>query len=1410
MHHLAPTPPDDQDLNEHHASPESSTMGEQSQTPEAQPAGKEVASKPLTVVGIGASAGGLAALQGFFDALPADTGMAFAVVTHMDPEKESLLPELLQRHTAMPVQEVGDLVPIEPNHVYVMPPGQRILVTDTHLDVEAFEEPRGQRMPIDHFFRTLASVHREGVAIVLSGGGTDGAVGVKAVKEEGGLLMVQHPDEAEHDSMPRAAIATGLADVVLPVAQLAQKLAAYRRNGARVPRDPQALTDEDLETVYRILTQVQVHTGHDFSQYKRSTILRRIQRRMQLHSFSTLDAYLDSLRHEPTESFALFNDLLIGVTNFFRDQEAWQTLAEMVIPRLFEGKSADEAVRVWSIGCATGEEAFSLGMLLLEHSATLELPRAVRPTVQVFASDLDEGALHKARDGVYPEAIEADVSPERLARFFVKEGHYYRVKQELRDIVLFSNHNVLRDPPFSRLDLISCRNLLIYLNRDLQENVFQIFHYALNPEHFLFLGSSESAEMVHGLFRTTDKSHRIYQARPWRGEYPRIPSLPLTVRLGSQQSRLSGTAARRYPVGDGAAATTGLLHHTLLEESAPPSILVDDQHHVLHISETAGRYLLHPRGVVTDDLLKLVRPELQYELRTALLQVFTQDKSVLTPSIYVPLDGAAQRVILAVYPTSGERSAEEGENGDSTAEKLALVFFLEDTSSAAAGIDEADSLAPASAGEQSPPAGQRDALLSQLETEVQRLRERLQSTTEEYESSNEELKAANEELQSINEEYRSTTEELETSKEELQSVNEELQTVNAELKNKLEEIARANSDLENLIVSTDIATLFLDRELRIERYTPTTSELFNIMPGDRGRPIGHLTNRLHYDDLAEDAARVLQSLVPIEREVQDLGGRWLLARLRPYRSADNRIDGVVLTFVDITVLKSAEEALRREKEFSEKIVHTVREGMLALRPDLTVEFANEPFFEMFSVDRRETIGRLIYGVGNGQWDFPELRSLLEERLPQTNIVNDYRLEHVFEPIGRRVLLLNVRRMDEIERVLLAIEDITEREQYEEDLRQSEARYRTLFESMDQGFCVIEVLFDDGEAVDYRFLETNPAFEGQTGLRNAVGKQMRHLEPRHEKHWFETYGRIALTGKPERFTNQAKRLGNRWYDVFAFRIGQPDEHKVAVLFNDITKRKRAEEELRQLNELLEERVEQRTKQVRELAGQLSMAEREERARIAQVLHDDLQQQLYSLQIQLEFLRAASNNEALLEEIAGLEQFLTAAMSTARQLSVDLSPPILEGEGLVEALKWLRAQMQERYQLHVRLDTKGSLPRPPSDLRVLLFQMVRELLFNVVKHAQVAEAQVTAQVVDDPEIGKAYRIDVVDKGVGIDPQLLAQPDTSSTGRGLLHMRERLRFIDGRLKLAALPGGGTRVTVLAPLPAALATSHPAGEEE
>ncbi|MFT3891488.1 MAG: CheR family methyltransferase [Anaerolineales bacterium] len=956
--------------------------------------------QPLTVVGIGASAGGLKALQAFFEALPDKPGLAFVVITHLHPEYESHLPEILQNYTEMKVEQITRKVPVEADHVYVIPPDRRLLIADHKLDVRKFDEPRGLRTPVDLFFRSLADAHASTVGIILSGSGTDGAVGIKSIKEKGGLLMCQQPEEAEYDGMPRAAIATGIVDAVMPVKELAETLVKYAQRPAPLPRDPEDLTPQQQEALQRILAHVHARTGHDFSQYKRTTVLRRVQRRMQLSGFDTLEAYLDYMRHNVNEANAMFNDILIGVTNFFRDAASWDALKRKVIPALFENKQEGDAIRVWTIGCSTGEEAYTLGILLLEHAATLDK----RYQIQIFASDLDDHALMQAREGIYPAAIEADVSATRLEQFFNQQNNHYQVRRELRDIVLFTNHSVLRDPPFSKLDLISCRNLLIYLQREMHENILDIFHYALNPGGYLFLGGSESADSVKDLFQTMDKGHRIYKAKPWAGDNPHVPALPLKALA----ARKYDTYVPAHPIQR--RFVTGMppledQHMKSLETFGPPSVWVDDDYVILNVSETAGRFLYQPSGPVTNDLLKLVRPELQIELRSALFQAFDKGKAVLSQPVFVQFNGHPHRVLIAVRP--------DKRNADTNAEhgKKALVVFLEDES-------ETSHDTPQSSDRRSQ--SHNDALVKQLEEEVQHLRERLQATVEEFNSSSEEMKASNEELQSINEEYRSTTEELETSKEELQSVNEELQTVNNELRSKFEEVSRAHSDLENLMNATQIATIFLDRDLKIKRYSPGMEQIFNIRATDRGRPISDLTHKLNYDNLVEDARLVLQKLVTIEHEATDQDGETLLIRLRPYRTVDDRIDGVVISFVDISDVKNAELTRKNYKSFY-TLFHTSPIPTLLTRlKDNSILNVNQAFLDYMNLTQQDVVGQSVQS-------FVTLSKESLKLLREGNIRNNEM--DIALPSGEKKTILISSQRIQIENgdaLLLTLTDITER------------------------------------------------------------------------------------------------------------------------------------------------------------------------------------------------------------------------------------------------------------------------------------------------------------------------------------------------------------------------------------------------
>ncbi|WP_412060706.1 CheR family methyltransferase [Rubrivirga sp. IMCC45206] len=843
------------------------------------------------VVGIGASAGGLRAFQEFFSALPAQPGMAFVLVQHLSPDHESALAELIQTRTQMTVAQVDDHPDVEANCVYVIPPGRHLEIEDGHLQLVEARRDRGRPAAIDHFFRTLAEdMGDRAVCVVLSGTGSDGSLGLKAVKERGGLAMAQAPDDAEYDGMPGSALATELVDVQGTAAELAEKLVAIRNASNRLtvpaaPDDP--LVEDDHQALQAIFAHLRERTAHDFSDYKRTTILRRLARRLQMTGQPGLPSYAAYLRSDPGEVQALLRDFLISVTQFFRDSEAFEALQAEVVPALFEGKGRHDQVRVWVAGCATGEEAYSIAMLLCEYKDRL----ADGPDIQVFATDIDDDALDRAREGVYSEIVAADVSAERLQRFFQVEGDAVRVKPEIRQMVLFARHNLLSDPPFSRLDLVACRNVLIYFNRSVQERVFATFHYALHPEGWLFLGAAEGPALLSKGFAAVDKPARIYQRRG--GAAP--PRLPFA---GGGDGR-KGAAPRARPADPPIEGVVERYRDWTLDQYAPPRLLVDEHYDVTHVFGTAGDYLRDREGPVSQNVVDKVLRVLRVDLRAALFRAFSSGEPT-DSRFHRVVVGGRERVVRLHVGRVGGAAAQDGQ---------AEVVFI-----------ELDPETVASLGAVVAEAGDGDGLvdgraLAQLEQELHQTRKQLQQTMEEGEVATEELKASNEELQSINEELQSTTEELETSKEELQSTNEELRTVNQELKNKVDELLRSNADLQNLMASTDIATLFLDRELRLTRFTPRAADVFHVIPPDLGRPLDHLAHRLRSGGVVEVARRVLDTLVPEDWEVDADDGQHYRARVLPYRTPDDRIDGVVLTFVDVTALKDAlDEGERRARQ----------------------------------------------------------------------------------------------------------------------------------------------------------------------------------------------------------------------------------------------------------------------------------------------------------------------------------------------------------------------------------------------------------------------------------------------------------------------------------------------------------------
>jgi len=892
----------------------------------------------FSVVGIGASAGGIEALSRFLEAMPAENGMAFVVVIHLSPKHESNLDKILQAKTRMPVTQVTEVTPVEPGHVYLISPALDLLMNDGTLQVVTAARPRGRHVAIDMFFRTLAEVHRErAIGIILSGAGSDGAVGIARIKEKGGLTFVQSLDDAEYDSMPRSALERGTVDVVLPVVEMPQKLLELSRNALTLQLPPagqlersihidsaEAQAQEAELALREILQILQLRTGHDFKHYKRATVLRRIERRLQVRGLADVIAYRHYLEQHSDEAPALLQDMLISVTNFFRDRTAFEAMERDVIPHIFQESKETEQIRAWSVGCATGEEAYSIAMLLADQNNMLAKPRPL----QVFASDIDERAIAVGRAGRYPSSIITDVAPTRLRQYFDRQDEHFCVKREIREKVLFATHNILQDPPFSQLHLISCRNLLIYLDRDVQTKVLEILHYALQPNGYLFLGTAESAEAVARYFTPVDKKNRIYRAANARSE--KLFHIPPLI---SRSERLPVKAAEDST--DQRRASPQDLYRKLVEISGPPGILIDRNHQIVYATKQAWRFLHHAGGEPSHDIMATLHPDLQLEFRAALFQASQRHMDVQTR--FMPLrDGKTNSLVrINIHPAR--------DNNAATGITL-LVFEEREASHDAGPADDQNG---------------NNLVALHLEQELKQTKEQLRSVIEQYETTLEDLKGSNEELQASNEELRSTAEELETSKEELQSINEELTTVNNELKMKVDETAKANDDLQNFLSATEIAILFIDRHLRIKRYSKPCTRLFNLISSDIDRSILDITYRLDYPELERDIEQVFDTLQPVEREVRGTNdGIWYIARLLPYRTAEDRIEGLVLSFIDISRRKLAEDKLRGSEQQMRRIAASTRDYAIAtMDNDGIITSWNNGAERLFGYPESEIVGQ---------------------------------------------------------------------------------------------------------------------------------------------------------------------------------------------------------------------------------------------------------------------------------------------------------------------------------------------------------------------------------------------------------------------------------------------------------------------
>jgi two-component system CheB/CheR fusion protein len=947
------------------------------------------------IVGVGASAGGLEAFDLFFRKISRDSGMAFVLVPHLDPGHDSILTEILQRSTTMPVVEAQDQMTVVPNTVYVIPPNRDMAIFHGTLQLSVPERPRGHRMPIDTFLRSLAEDQGEqAIGVILSGTGTDGTLGLRAILGAGGVSFVQEPATAKYDGMPASAIRAGYATYVVPVEKMPEALRAGMRTlGARreVPSPPAVTRD-----LNRILVLVRSATGHDFSQYKMTTIGRRIERRMAQHDIEDTEVYARYLKEHPPEVQSLFKELLINVTSFFRDPEAFATLRKDILPQLFADKPGGYVLRVWVAGCATGEEAYSIAILLREFMD--ETRQEFK--VQLYSTDLDEDAIVVARAGIYPPNIVQDVLPERLRLFFVKEEAGYRVKKHIREMVVFATQNVIKDPPFTKLDLVSCRNLMIYLEPDLQNRLLTAFHYALKPGGVLFLSHSETISGHPDLFAPLSRKWKFYQAIPSAASTRAVMPGGLTwTAVGDDKGR-DDTVKRTKETNFAERA-----QRTLLQSYAPASVVTDLHGNILYVHGETGKYLRPAPGQATLNVVEMARGGLQRELRAAVHSAAGLGARTLSRELSLKTNGDIQTVNFTV------RSMPDPDGG----EALLLVSFQD--------------VARAKAGKSAP--GKRTTgsiharRIEELERDLVYAKENLQATIEEQQASNEELKSTNEELQSTNEELQSTNEELETSKEELQSLNEELVTVNAELHAKIEQLTDMQNDMKNLLDNVNIGTVFLDEHLAIRRFTREAVRVYRLVASDVGRPLRDIKSDLEGDDLLEEAKAVLVSLVPSERQVRATGGLSYLVRIQPYRTLDNAIAGVVLTFTDISKRVEALAAMREARDLAEGIVDTMREPLVVLDGALKVVSASRSFYRDFRVTPEATVGRPIYELGNHQWDIPALRELLETILPRDQSFDGYAVEHDFPAIGRRKMLLNARRIvgnkKDTQLILLAIE-----------------------------------------------------------------------------------------------------------------------------------------------------------------------------------------------------------------------------------------------------------------------------------------------------------------------------------------------------------------------------------------------------
>jgi two-component system, chemotaxis family, CheB/CheR fusion protein len=936
---------------------------------------------PSRVVGIGASAGGLEAVSELLRHLPSNTGMAFVFIQHLEPRQTSRLTDILSRITDMTVEVATERLRMKRNHIYVMPPGVDITLSDGMLILERRTDSAGRHLPIDYFFHSLAKEQTsKAVAIILSGMGHDGSAGLKSIKERGGTTFAQDEPSAQHGSMPASAIDSGYVDIVTTPRKIAAELVRLAQDRPAKPSKRRTVAENGLKNIFALLRS---RTEVDFSQYRKTTVRRRIQRRMVVHRIEDVDDYFTYLKRNSEEIDSLFREMLIHVTGFFRESETFDVLQTAVLPRLLEKRGQNDPIRIWLPGCSTGEEAYSLAIIVTEFFDN----RSESPAIQIFATDVSDRVLELARKGVFDSNIESAITKERLRRFFSKNERGYQINKHIRDLCVFARQNVLRDPPFSRLDLISCRNVLIYFETAAQKKLIPFFHYALKPGGFLLLGGAETVGNFSDLFEPVDSKTKLFAKRSVQS--PPLSSMEVEI-PGPKEQALRDFAAQTAIMQPDIRRE---VDRTLMDKYCPPTVVVDNAMKIIQFRGNVAPFLDPEPGEASLDLFRMLKSSLEMPLRSTINDAKKANTSVRKEGIlFQSGNGQATFLNLEVIPMSG-----------SAVRERCFLLLFEDSRVA---VTDANAI-KAKRGRRN----LQDARVSQLEQELATTREHLQTLVEEQESTNEELRSANEEIQSSNEELQSTNEELETAKEELQSTNEELITLNEELKSGNLELTEVNNDLTNLLKSVNIPIVMVDRGLRIRRFTPVAQRTLKLIPADVGRSITDLRADVEVPQLESLISEVMDTLSAREVEVRDRKGHWYNLQIRPYETSDNKITGAVMILFDINSAKLEADRSKMMANYAEAFIGTVRSSVVVLGSDLRVKTATTHFYDDFQLLPKETEGFSIFEVGHRQWDFPEFRSLLEERLPQQSRVTDFELEHQFPRIGQKRIRLNVRQVE---------------------------------------------------------------------------------------------------------------------------------------------------------------------------------------------------------------------------------------------------------------------------------------------------------------------------------------------------------------------------------------------------------------